>query len=123
MPTHEIEVFFVGTENDPDQGELFLARDLAQIRQEQIGTKKVRVVRQIVKIDPHQSTLAVPSHDEFREMTGIKVESELDAAYAEYKSHFRANDAQFDGWWKANKSRFIVDASGAMEALRRMIES
>lgn len=116
-------LFLVGTKEEPAAAGAFLNRDAASNCLTADGSKEVQISVHAIDPDPNDCDVVVPSLKAFKELSGIKLEGDLLEAYSEFRRHYRSTGAQFEGWWKANKARFVVDVDGAMEALRKMMES
>ncbi len=109
-------VYYVG--DDTGKAGPFMTKDAA-------GDYKNKDSNSIYKlevdIEDRHMDVAIPSLDGWKDTTGIKDIADLKGSYDEYTKHWRANNANFDGWWKANKSRFLVDYDASIEALRKMM--
>jgi len=111
-------VYYVGRDSNKTEAGPFMSREKADMRRH---TSEDAIYQLDVDVEDRHIATVIPGLDGWAQTTGIKDAADLRASYDEFIKHWRATDANFDGWWKANKSRFLVDYDASIAALREMM--
>lgn len=119
LPKTEVTLFYLSDGVNPFRYGPYLVKDDV-VNAQQTMMSDMHVVEYTFPLEAG-GVVRLPSLKDFTETSGIGDAAETKMAYDEFVMHYRATNADFDGWWSANKSRYVVDVDGAVEQLRKMM--